>query len=131
MRIEMKTLYATPDRSIAAGTTANLPDDEAQELIDKGFAIPVDDETSPRRATAGKTKTSPPATHGDGDEVPDASVAKVTEWVGDDRDRAAQALKAEQERRGDRARASLVDHLTKMLHADPGDPGDPDGDEQQ
>ncbi|PZG14425.1 hypothetical protein C1I95_21785 [Micromonospora craterilacus] len=70
MRIEMKTLYATPARSIAAGATADLPDDEAQELIDKGFAIPVDDEderprrpsgraaASGRKASGGRSRTS-------------------------------------------------------------------------
>ncbi|GAB3856603.1 hypothetical protein GCM10029963_53250 [Micromonospora andamanensis] len=64
--------------------------------------------------------------------MPDASVAVVTEWVGDDRDRAARALDFERETRGDRARVSLVDHLTKMLNTDPDldDPG-PEGEEQQ
>ncbi|MBX7264928.1 hypothetical protein KIF24_01905 [Micromonospora sp. Llam7] len=131
--VRMRTRYATAEQAIEPGKTGLVDAQEAKALVDGGYAVLVDAEgkdTPPRRITPGKTKTTPPAsTPADGDEVPDASVTKVTEWVGDDRDRATRALKVEQER-GDRARVSLVDHLTKMLNAEPA-PGDSDGGEQQ
>ncbi len=44
MRIEMKTLYAGPDRTISPGQVVDLPDDEARELIDGGYAVQVGDD---------------------------------------------------------------------------------------
>ncbi len=41
-RIRMKTLSATPDRSLQPEQVAVLPDEEALELIAGGFAVPVD-----------------------------------------------------------------------------------------
>jgi hypothetical protein len=46
------------------------------------------------------------------DDVPTGSVAEVTEWVGDDPDRATQALTAETGR--DHPRKSLVEHLASI-----------------
>jgi len=48
----------------------------------------------------------------DGDGVPDGTAAEVLEWVGDDPDRAAAALKAEGER--DKPRTTLVSALEKL-----------------
>lgn len=39
MRITMKTLYATPDKSVAPGQTADFDDDEATKLIEGGYAV--------------------------------------------------------------------------------------------
>ena len=50
---------------------------------------------------------------GPDDTPPEASVAKVLEWVGDDRQRAAGALAAEQAQ--DSPRSTLVDALEKLL----------------
>jgi hypothetical protein len=52
----------------------------------------------------------------DGDGVPDGTITQVQEWVGEDRDRAALALAAEQAR-GDKARGTLVAALDKLLTA--------------
>jgi hypothetical protein len=51
------------------------------------------------------------------DGVPDGTIAQVQEWVGDDRDRAALALTAEQAK-GDGARSTLVAALDKLLTAE-------------
>lgn len=59
----------------------------------------------------------------DPDAVPSGSVADVLEWVGDDLERAQQALDAEQER--DTPRRTLVEPLTEMLD------GSPAGDNEQ
>ncbi|MFD8556629.1 hypothetical protein ACFV1N_04960 [Streptosporangium canum] len=42
MKIEMVTLYASPERTVQPGETALFGNDEAQALIDGGFARPVD-----------------------------------------------------------------------------------------
>jgi len=55
-----------------------------------------------------------PAVDVDGDGVPDGTVGQVLEWVGQDRERAALALAAEQSK-GDGARATLVTALNKIL----------------
>jgi hypothetical protein len=41
-RIRMKTLSSTPDRTLQPDQVALLHEDEALELIVKGFAVPVD-----------------------------------------------------------------------------------------
>ncbi|MEW2383376.1 hypothetical protein AB0873_14975 [Micromonospora sp. NPDC047707] len=118
MRITMKTLYASPERSIAAGATADVPDDEAQDLIDRGFAVPAGaDEADGQAPRPGAARKSPPAPP-DGDEVPDGSIAVVLAWVGEDRDRAAKALDVERATKGDRARVKLVEDLTKLLESE-------------
>ncbi|MEU7617191.1 hypothetical protein AB0B27_14005 [Micromonospora rifamycinica] len=117
VRIRMRTRYANAEQAIEPGRVGLVDAQEATALVDGGYAVLVDAEgkdTPPRRTTPGKTKTAAPSPKAGDDEVPDASVAKVIEWVGDDRDRAARALQVEQDR-GDRARVSLVEHLTKML----------------
>ncbi len=121
VRIRMRTRYATAEQAIEPGKVGLVDEKEAKALVDGGYAVYVDAEgkdTPPRRITPGKTKAAPPKpTPADDSEVPDASVATVTDWVGEDHDRAARALKVEQDK-GDRARVSLVDYLTKLLDAD-------------
>jgi hypothetical protein len=56
-----------------------------------------------------------PAAAGDG--VPDGTAAEVLEWVGDDHDKAAQALEAEQAR--EKPRSTLVGALEKLTAKDP------------
>lgn len=56
----------------------------------------------------------PPAVDVDGDGVPDGTAAQILAWVGDDRDRAAQALAAERAK-SDNARATLVARLEKLV----------------
>lgn len=51
---------------------------------------------------------------GDVDEVPDGTVDAVLTWVGDDTDRAAQALEVEQGD-GGKNRKGVVDPLTELL----------------
>lgn len=60
-----------------------------------------------------ETEPPGPAVDADGDGVPDGTIAQVQEWVGEDRDRAALALAAEQAK-GDKARATLVAVLEKL-----------------
>lgn len=55
-----------------------------------------------------------PAVDLDGDGVPDGTAKQVTDWVGTDRDRAAQALAAERGK-GDDARSTLVAALEKLV----------------
>lgn len=52
----------------------------------------------------------------DPDAVPDGSAAAVLAWVGDDKDRAACALEAEQAK-GDQARKGLTADLVKLVEA--------------
>lgn len=58
MRITMKTLYATPERSIAAGATAEVPDKEARDLIAKGYAVPEDADEADGKAPGGRPKAA-------------------------------------------------------------------------
>lgn len=44
MKLEMRTLYATPERSIQPGQQAVFPPEEAERLIAGGFAVPVDEQ---------------------------------------------------------------------------------------
>lgn len=60
--------------------------------------------------------SEPPTGDIDGDEVPDGNVKEVTDWVGDDRDRALRAYEAEQRR--DNPRKSLLTDLERRLEVD-------------
>ena len=69
MKIEMVTLYASPERTVQPGETALFPNDEAEALIEGGFARAVDaDELrtrpvgppSNRAKTGGKQPATPP-----------------------------------------------------------------------
>lgn len=42
MKIRMVTLYASAERSVQPGEEALFPNDEAEALIEAGFAVPVD-----------------------------------------------------------------------------------------
>lgn len=42
MRVTMKTLSATPQRTLQPGQTADLPRDEAEALIEGRFAVAAD-----------------------------------------------------------------------------------------
>lgn len=54
-----------------------------------------------------------PKSEPSGDEVPDGTAAFVLVWVGDDPDRAARALEAEQAK-GDAGRSGLMSALGKL-----------------
>jgi hypothetical protein len=54
-----------------------------------------------------------PAVDVDGDGVPDGTVKQILEWVGTDRQRAAQALAVEREKEAD-ARTTLIRDLEKL-----------------
>lgn len=54
-----------------------------------------------------------PAVDLDGDGVPDGTANQILDWVGEDKERAAAALAAE-EAKGDAARSTLVAKLTKL-----------------
>ena len=68
--------------------------------------------TPKQRASA--SEPAPAAPLGSGPEVPDGSVDEVLAWVGDDRDRAAQALEVEQAKDED-ARKTLLEPLEDLL----------------
>lgn len=53
MKLEMRTLYATSERSIQPGQQAVFPPEEAEALIAGGFAVPVDEDGE------GKVRTRP------------------------------------------------------------------------
>ncbi|WP_327587045.1 hypothetical protein OHA25_08540 [Nonomuraea sp. NBC_00507] len=42
MKIKMMTLYASAERSVQAGEIALFPNEEAEALIEGGYAVPVD-----------------------------------------------------------------------------------------
>jgi hypothetical protein len=126
-RIRMRTLYATEHRSIAPGQAAMVDQAEAEQLVAGGYAVFVSEtgvDELPRRTTPGKTGGRAPAStsrdsgpdHG-GEPPAGAAAAKVLEWVGTDRDRAARALEAERGQ-GDKARKSLVDALQRIVGTD-------------
>lgn len=56
--------------------------------------------------------TAEPDDEPDGDTVPDGTAQDVLSWVGDDKDRAAQALEAEHGR--DKPRSTLIAALEKL-----------------
>jgi hypothetical protein len=69
----MKTRYCSPERAIEPGRSAELPEDEALDLIDKGFAVPYDGEAAERveqlrtrvaKKAAGRKSGQPAATGG-------------------------------------------------------------------
>ncbi|HTI26179.1 MAG TPA: hypothetical protein VL652_34640 [Kutzneria sp.] len=60
--------------------------------------------------------TDGPAVDGDGDGVPDGTIAQVLEWVGEDATRAAAALEAENHR--DAPRAGVLAALAKLVPQD-------------
>lgn len=89
-----------------------------------GVVVNVDEVTAERLVADGwapaGTNAPAPTDDGQNDEVPSGSVAELTDWVGEDRGRAARALEAEQAR-GEKARSSLVAYLTKLLDAEQSD----------
>jgi hypothetical protein len=102
--------YVTVETAVEGGRAnidiprgALLPDDVPQEqfdrLLDRGDVEPAA-HVEPERAS-------------DPDEVPDGTIPVVLEWVGDDMARATKALHAEQ-LKGDKARMSLINDLTKI-----------------
>ncbi|GGM14254.1 hypothetical protein [Micromonospora yangpuensis] len=115
-KIRMRTRYASESQAIEPGQIGAVDVNEAKTLVDGGYAVYLADDGTdqkPTRTTPGKkarTQTPP----SDGDEVPDGSITTVMAWIGDNRDRAAAALQAEQAK-GDRARVKLVEDLTKLL----------------
>lgn len=59
--------------------------------------------------------------------VPEGSIAKVLDWVGDDPDRAQEALDVERE--SDNPRSTLVAQLEDIVALDEDQLGDPDADD--
>lgn len=57
-----------------------------------------------------------PAAPADSDTVPDGSIAVVLGWVGEDKDRAREALKVES--RAEKPRVTLVNTLTALVEAE-------------
>lgn len=88
--------------------------DFARYLLETGTLVePVDDDA---RALAGDTDTppNPDDQGGNGQLDISAKVDDVLAWVGDDKDRAREALDAETAK-GDKARSSLVTQLTAIV----------------
>lgn len=82
-------------RQIDPGEFGEAPDDATTaDLIDTGWLT---------RATEGADETT----------VPTGSIAAIEKWVGEDKDRAAHALAAEQA--SDSPRSTLVDALNKLI----------------
>ncbi|MFF0867634.1 hypothetical protein ACFYUV_38135 [Nonomuraea sp. NPDC003560] len=79
MKIKMLTLYASAERSVQPGETAVFPNDEAEELIAGGFAVPADGAQVRTRPVpqppkdGGQQQTAPPVTPPD-TETPKAPV---------------------------------------------------------
>jgi len=94
------------------GVVVSVADDK-----DERFAAPLWAAHDGQDFSGGTTETGD---DGQNDEVPAGSVAELTEWVGEDAGRAARALEAEQSK-GEKARSSLVAHLTKLLDAEQSD----------
>lgn len=59
---------------------------------------------------------SAPSAAPSGDEVPEGTVDEVLAWVGDDKDRAQQALDAEED--SDKPRSTLVEALEALVEAE-------------
>ena len=92
---------------------------EAQSLrrhLDRGWIEEFDqvDAETPDDQSDGDPGTPPPAGGDVVDHVPDGKVEDVLAWVGDDQERAARALVAEQNR--DKPRSTLVDQLTMLAN---------------
>ena len=108
MTVVMHTNYATPTARCGPDQTISLPRAEAEQLIAKGYASPVDAAEQRRRQTSG-----PPA----------GSAKQVLAWVDGDPARAAVALDAELAR--DKPRRSVVAALEEILdQADGGEETD-------
>lgn len=105
--------------AFAVGTTIIRPGDvfdDADPIVAgrEHLFAPVADaaiETATARPGEKRSTVAPPAPPAD-DEVPTGSADKVLAWVGDDTDRAAKALAAEQAAK--RPRKGLVDALTAL-----------------
>lgn len=77
---------------------------------------------SSEEAVAAEAELTGGATPAVPDAVPDGKVAEVLAWVGDDKDRAAKALEAEQAK-GDKARTTLTGPLEELLEPPAPDEG--------
>lgn len=107
----VKAGYVTVETNVGPGRArvdiprgAPLPGDVPQEDVDRLL-----------RADAIEANEQEPDELGDS--VPDGTIAEVLAWVDSDRDRAAQALAAEQAK-GDKARSTLVADLEKVVTGD-------------
>jgi hypothetical protein len=91
--------------------------DLAVYLLKEGTSVePLDDEA--RALLEGEAPEEP--TPGPAAELDiDGTAADVLAWVGEDRERAAEALAAEQAK--DKPRSTLVKQLEKLVDADPGE----------
>ncbi len=72
MRVRMKTRYANGHRAIEPDQEGDIPDGEAQYLIETGQALPVDADASHATGTAEKLRKATPVPAG----TPKASAVK-------------------------------------------------------
>jgi hypothetical protein len=108
--------YVTVETAVDGGSRARvdiprgavLPDDvpaaEVTALLNRDDIIQVDDDPDG------------PGVDLDGDGVPEGSAKQVLDWVAGDKDKATQALAAEQAK-GDSARKGLLADLSKLVEA--------------
>jgi hypothetical protein len=105
------TRMSVPDRMagrylgqgwVPAGGSTPVPDTPAQDPV-----------PSPPSGDAGPDQVPPGVVTLSGGQVPDGTAKDVIDWVGDDQQRARQALAAEQAK-GDEARTTLVARLSKI-----------------
>lgn len=78
-RVTLRTLYASPDRTIQPGETADLDADEAAALVAGGYAQPVD--ASPRRRGPEGTPPPPPPQGGGGKPLDKMTVAQLQDYA--------------------------------------------------
>jgi hypothetical protein len=96
--------------AIVPDSVSEMDEANLRRHLDRGWVEKLDDApTEPAGTSAGGP--GKPSPSGGGDGVPDGTAEEVRAWVGDDKERAAQALVAEQNR--DKPRSTLIDQLTK------------------
>jgi hypothetical protein len=90
------------------------PDDEDAETLAAELGLDVTDDDQEQEPTTPPGGNGTPPTQPDELDI-EASVADVLKWVGEDTERAAEALRQEQEKA--KPRTTLVTHLTKIAEA--------------
>lgn len=107
------------------GTRMSVPDRMVGRYLGKGWVqadggsyagdryLPPQPVSSPPAGPAGPDEVPPGVLTLSSGQVPDGTAKDVVDWVGDDQQRARQALAVEQSK-GDEARTTLVARLTKI-----------------
>ena len=109
---------------VTVTTAVNAEGSRADVDIPRGVMLPDDVPAEQREALlrrgdverVGEAEPAEPADEVDPDAVPEGTIAAVLAWVDSDAVRARRALEAEQ-RKGDKARTTLVIDLTKIAEA--------------